>query len=35
MGVFAVFALFACVVALIVANTAGAMDDEWSRTGSK
>ncbi|MGE7959542.1 hypothetical protein ACQKQA_23725 [Pseudomonas sp. NPDC089530] len=34
MGVFAVFSLFACVVALIVASTAGAMDDDWSRTGS-
>jgi hypothetical protein len=35
MGAFAVFSLVACAVAWIVASTAGAMDDEWSRTGSE
>ncbi|WP_447789477.1 hypothetical protein [Pseudomonas farris] len=35
MGAFVVFSLLGCVVALIVASTAGAMEDEWSRTGSK
>ncbi|WP_367372093.1 hypothetical protein [Pseudomonas lini] len=35
MGVFAVFSLLACVVALIVASAAGATGEEWSRTGSK
>jgi hypothetical protein len=35
MGAFAAFSLVACAVAWIVASTAGAMDDEWSRTGSE
>jgi hypothetical protein len=35
MGAFAVFSLVACAVEWIVASTAGAMDDEWSRTGSE